>query len=70
MGDLNTHLNVPSSDHNRRGAMWNNLIETYLLCDHSTSQLVSSVGFTYYSVARYTTIDYIFGNQEAEQLVK
>ena len=67
MGDLNAHLNVSSSDHNRRGAMWNNLIETYQLCDLSTSQLASSPGFTYYSGARHTTIDDIFGNQEAAQ---
>ena len=67
MGDLNAHLNVSSSDHNRRGAMWNNLIETYQLCDLSTSQLASSPGFTYFSGARHTTIDYIFGNQEAAQ---
>ena len=52
MGDLNAHLNVSSSDHNRRGAMWNNLIETYQLCDLSTSQLASSPGFTYFSGAR------------------
>ena len=69
MGDLNAHLNVSSSDHNRRGAVWNNLIETYQLCDLSTSQLAFSPGFTYYSGARHTTIEYIFGNQEAAQSV-
>ena len=67
MCDLNAHLNVSSCDYNRQAAMWNNLIEIYQLCDLSTSQLASSPGFTYYSGARHTTIDYIFGNQEAAQ---
>ena len=48
---------------NYAGAMLNNLIETYQLCDLSTSQLASSPGFTYFSGAKHTTIDYIFGNQ-------
>ena len=47
--------------------MCNILIETYQLCEISTSHFASSPGFTYFSSARHTTIDYIFGNQEAAQ---
>ena len=66
MGDLNADLNVSFSDHNRRSAMkWNNLIETYQLCDLSTSQLLVLPTIQVLGTQLLNII--IFGNQEAAQ---